>query len=110
MGYVLTMRLPAEDRARSPITGWTRAHWETVADHLLAAVEPWATDGYAQYRLPGRASHAGPLSDGLEGFARTFLIAAFRAAGAGGAAPALDRYAAGLIAGTDPAHPYAWPP
>jgi hypothetical protein len=104
------LRLPPEDRDRSPFTGWTRAHWEAMADHLLAAVEPWATDGFAQYRLPGRASHSGPVSDGLEGYARTFLIAAFRVAGAGGAGSVLDRYAAGLVAGTDPAHPFAWPP
>jgi hypothetical protein len=108
---MLDLRLPPEDRTLSPRTGWTRAHWEATADHLLAALEPWATEGYAQYRLPGRPSHSGVASDGLEGFARTFLIAAFRAAGSHGEAAGarLDRYAQGLIAGTDPAHPYAWP-
>ncbi|WP_106327957.1 DUF2264 domain-containing protein [Actinoplanes italicus] len=105
------MRLPPEDRDRSPLTGWTRAHWDAVADHLLASVEPYATEGYAQYRLPGPPSRAGAVSDGLEGFARTFLLAAFRIAGAGGSAPGalVERYAAGLAAGTDPGHPYAWP-
>jgi len=102
--------LPPEDRTRSPITGWTRAHWEAMADHLLDAVIPYATAGFAQYRLPGRAGLAGVDSDGLEGFARTFLLAALRIAG-GGASPALlERYAAGLVAGTDPAHRFAWPP
>lgn len=88
-----------------------REHWEAAADHLLAAVLPYATDGFAQYRLPGRASRSGPVSDGLEGYARTFLLAAFRIAGAGGDVPPglLERYASGLNAGTDPAHPYAWP-
>ncbi|MFC7530918.1 DUF2264 domain-containing protein [Actinoplanes sp. GCM10030250] len=111
-GSTMTPDLPAEDRDRSPLTGWTRAHWEAVADHLLASVVPYATGGFAQYRLPGPPSRNGVTSDGLEGFARTFLLAAFRVAGAGGAAPGglLDRYAAGLIAGTDPTHPYAWPP
>ncbi|BEL06620.1 DUF2264 domain-containing protein [Actinoplanes sichuanensis] len=105
------MRLPSEDRDLSPLTGWTRAHWEAVADHLLTSVEPYATDGFAQYRLPGPASRAGVVSDGLEGFARTFLLAAFRIAGANGSAPGalLDRYAEGLIAGTDSGHRYAWP-
>ncbi|MFC4117669.1 DUF2264 domain-containing protein [Nonomuraea zeae] len=107
----MSLHLPPADTERSPLTGWTRAHWEAVADHLLASVVPYATDGYAQYRLPGRTSRSGPVSDGLEGFARTFLLAAFRIAGARGAVPAalLERYAGGLVAGTDPAHPYAWP-
>lgn len=41
-------------------------------------------------------------SDGLEGYARTFLAAAFRVSGAGGADPYgwLERYADGLAAGT----------
>ncbi|WP_051869823.1 DUF2264 domain-containing protein, partial [Streptomyces resistomycificus] len=61
---------------------------------------------------PGPASHSGPWSDGLEGFARSFLLAAFRIAGSGGqVAPALiERYAAGLAAGTDRHHPEHWPP
>ncbi|MDQ2589086.1 DUF2264 domain-containing protein [Saccharothrix yanglingensis] len=103
--------LPPLDARRSPRTGWTRAHWEAVADHLLASVAPYATDDFAQYRLPGRPSRAGEVSDGLEGFARTFLLAAFRIAGAGGDVPPalVERYARGLVAGTDPAHPYAWP-
>ncbi|WP_447002564.1 DUF2264 domain-containing protein [Saccharothrix isguenensis] len=95
----------------SPHTGWTRTHWEAVADHLLTSVVPYATDDFAQFRLPGRASRSGQVSDGLEGFARTFLLAAFRIAGAGGDVPPalLERYARGLVAGTDPARPYAWP-
>ncbi|MFE9751160.1 DUF2264 domain-containing protein [Saccharothrix saharensis] len=105
------MNLRPLDHRRSPRTGWTRAHWEAVADHLLASVAPYATRDFAQYRLPGRPSWAGEVSDGLEGFARTFLLAAFRIAGAGGDVPPalLERYAHGLVAGTDPAHPYAWP-
>ncbi|MEU6408299.1 DUF2264 domain-containing protein [Microbispora sp. NPDC046933] len=104
--------LPPPDPQLSGYTGWTRAHWESVADHLLDSVVPYATDGFAQFRLPGRPSRSGPVSDGLEGFARTFLLAAFRIAGAEGDVPPvlLERYAAGLVAGTDRAHPYAWPP
>ncbi|WP_371628137.1 DUF2264 domain-containing protein [Streptomyces sp. NBC_00341] len=94
-------RTPAEDRA----------HWERTADRMLLAVRPYATDEHALISLPGVPSHNGAHSDGLEGFARTFLLAGFRLAGAGGADP-LDLagwYAAGLAAGTDPANPERWP-
>jgi hypothetical protein len=107
---VLTSLSPG-DGYLSPFTGWTRAQWEGLADHLLDAVVPYATPGFAQVRLPGRPGVSGVASDGLEGYARTFLLAAFRIAGAGGAAPAglIERYADGLAGGTDPGHPYAWP-
>ena len=68
--------LPPTDSLLSPLTGWTRAHWEALADRLLDGIVPYASPGLAQYRLPGRASHSGALSDGLEGFARSFLLAA----------------------------------
>ncbi|MFG2130099.1 DUF2264 domain-containing protein [Streptomyces sp. NPDC048751] len=105
-------QLPEPDFLLSPLTGWTRAHWEAVADRLLDGLLPYATPGFAQYRLPGPPSHSGPWSDGLEGFARSFLLAAFRIAGSNGRlGPALiERYAAGLAAGTDPHHPEHWPP
>ncbi|MFI6698762.1 DUF2264 domain-containing protein [Streptomyces sp. NPDC050509] len=94
--------LPADDRALSPHTGYTRAHWEATADGLLRAAWRWATPGSALLDLPGRPSGSGVRSDGLEGYARTFLAAAFRVAGAGGKDPHgwLDRYADGLAAGT----------
>ena len=96
--------LPPEDRALSPHTGWTRAHWEAVADGLLAAVAPYATPGGALYHLPGdRHSYSGAHSDGLEGYARTFLLAAIRVAGSRGDDPSglLERYARGIAAGTE---------
>jgi hypothetical protein len=86
---------PDEDRSLSPYTGYTRAHWEAAADALLAAVEPYATADGALYDLPGdRTSWSGRLSDGLEGYARTLLLAAFRKD-----EKALARYADGLAAG-----------
>ncbi|WP_306323180.1 MULTISPECIES: DUF2264 domain-containing protein [unclassified Streptomyces] len=95
-------QLPAEDRALSPHTGYTRAHWEAVADGLLGAAWRWATPEGALLDLPGRPSGSGVRSDGLEGYARTFLAAGFRVAGAGGKDPHgwLDRYARGIAAGT----------
>ncbi|MCZ4125519.1 DUF2264 domain-containing protein [Streptomyces sp. H39-S7] len=102
--------LPPMDRHISPRTGWTRAHWEAVADRLLAGVLPYASPRLAQYRLPGRTGCAGVHADGLEGYARTFLLAAFRIASAQGSVPGLvERYATGLDAGTDPASGEAWP-
>ncbi|MER7495523.1 DUF2264 domain-containing protein [Streptomyces pharetrae] len=90
------MQLPPEDRTLSPYTGYTRAHWEAAADALLAAVEPYATGDFALYHLPGdRESRSGRLSDGLEGYARTLLLAALRRD-----ETALQRYADGLAAGT----------
>lgn len=84
-----------EDRTLSPYTGYTRAHWEAAADALLAAVEPYATEDRALYHFPGdRQSWSGRLSDGLEGYARTLLLAALRQDGT-----ALERYADGLAAG-----------
>ena len=94
--------LPAEDRRSSPRTGYTRAHWEAVADGLLTSAWRWSTPGCALLDLPGRPSRSGVRSDGLEGYARTFLAAAFRIAGSGGDDPhgLLERYAGGLAAGT----------
>lgn len=98
----------------SPYTGRTRADWERSADQLLLAVRPYASPRHGRIDLPGpRPSWSGPLSDGLEGYARTWLLAAFRIAGARGEDPHgfLGRYAEGLAAGTsDPAGgPDAWP-
>ncbi|MFH8612209.1 DUF2264 domain-containing protein [Streptomyces sp. NPDC018029] len=94
--------LPPLDHDMSPHTGYTRAHWEAAADGLLRAAWRWSTPGCALLDLPGRPSVSGVRSDGLEGYARTFLAAAFRVAGAGGDDPHgwLDRYARGLAAGT----------
>jgi len=97
-----TLRLPADDRELSPHTGYTREHWEAAADGLLEAAWRWATPRGALLDLPGRPSASGVRSDGLEGYARTFLAAAFRVAGAEGKDPHgwLDRYADGVAAGT----------
>lgn len=94
--------LPADDRESSPYTGYTREHWEAAADGLLRAAWRWATRRGALLDLPGRPSASGVRSDGLEGYARTFLAAAFRVAGGDGKDPHgwLDRYAEGLAAGT----------
>ncbi|MFF2375521.1 DUF2264 domain-containing protein [Streptomyces xiamenensis] len=106
------MTTPAADFTLSPHTGWTREHWEHAADTLLAAVRPYAGPGHSLINLPGPASGSGTHSDGLEGFARTFLLAAFRAAGTTDpqlAERVLAPYAEGLATGTDPASAHRWP-
>ncbi|MEU6881332.1 DUF2264 domain-containing protein [Streptomyces sp. NPDC046712] len=109
------MPTPPENRELSPFTGWTRAHWEDTADRLLLAVRPYASPRHGLVDLPGpRPSWSGARSDGLEGHARTFLLAALRVAGARGEDPHghLPRYAEGLAAGTEEpgaAGPDSWP-
>ena len=104
--------MPAPDFNLSPITGWTRDHWVAFADQQLLAVRPRFSPLKAAIRLPGRPSSSGAVSDGLEGFARTFLLAAFRVAGEGGRDPHghLGLYRAGLLHGTVMNGPEAWLP
>ncbi|MFE9661000.1 DUF2264 domain-containing protein [Streptomyces sp. NPDC005955] len=105
--------MTADDTGRPADAGWDRARCERAADALLSAVTRHASPSFARIELPGRSSWSGPDSDALEGFARTFLLAALRIAGARGTGPEatalLDRYASGLTAGADPDHPEAWP-
>jgi hypothetical protein len=102
-----------EDRDLSPYTGWTREHWTAQADHLLDSLKPFASPSFSRIVLPGRTSYSGVDSDALEGFARTFMLAAWRIAGDRGVGPVaeelLARYSSGLAAGADAAHPEAWP-
>ncbi|WP_345710294.1 DUF2264 domain-containing protein, partial [Kineococcus glutinatus] len=97
--------------APAPAPTTERGRWLALADDLLTAVRPHAVPGGSLLRLPGPVSASGPWSDGLEGYARTFLLAAFRVRGEDGADPAghLERYAEGLRHGTDPADPLRWP-
>ncbi|NUT97143.1 MAG: DUF2264 domain-containing protein, partial [Saccharothrix sp.] len=102
----------------SPLTGapetqsrdWTRDDWCRAADAMLDAVRPYASPGHARITLPGPAGGYGTDVDGLEGFARTFLLAAFRIAGERGADPGhlAEWYAQGIATGTDPASPERW--
>ncbi|WP_115788951.1 DUF2264 domain-containing protein [Arthrobacter silvisoli] len=103
--------MPEPDFGLSPITGWTRDHWLAFADQQLLAARRHFTPGKAQIVLPGRPSCSGGLSDGLEGFARTFMLAAFRVAGEQGDDPFghLPFYRAGLLEGTRPGSSEAWP-
>lgn len=94
----------------SPITGWERRHWADLADRMLLAVRPYGSPGHGRVTPPGRPGANGTAVDGLEGFARTFLLAGFRLAGERGADPLglADWYAAGLAAGSDPRSVDRW--
>jgi hypothetical protein len=102
--------LPPTDRVLSRQTGWVRAHWEALADHLLDSLVPYFSPGAARVVLPGRPSRSGTASDELEGFARSFMLAAFRIAGVGGkdCEQLIERYARGVANGADPDHPESW--
>jgi hypothetical protein len=102
--------LPGTDRVLSPKTGWSRARWESLADHLLDALVPYFSPGAARVVLPGRPSRSGTDSDQLEGFARSFMLAAFRIAGVRGEGceALIERYARGVANGANPDHPEAW--
>lgn len=102
--------LPDTDRELSRQTGWVRAHWEALADHLLDSLVPYFSPGASLVELPGRPSRSGTASDALEGFARSFMLAAFRIAGVQGKGceDLIERYARGVANGANPDHPEAW--
>jgi len=94
----------------SAITGWSREQWAGLADAMLASVRPYASPGHARITLPGAEGGYGRAIDGLEGFARTFLLAGFRLTGECGRDPSnlAEWYAAGIAEGTDPSSPNRW--
>jgi hypothetical protein len=80
------------------------------ADRLLSSARRYASPGHARIVLPGPEGGYGREIDGLEGFARTFLLAGFLIAGQRGAGrdDLADWYATGIATGTDPASPQRW--
>jgi len=101
---------PNGHRVGGELSGWDRDRWAALADAMLGAVRPFASPEGALVTLPGQEGGYGRAVDGLEGYARTFLLAGFRLAGERGADPHgyAERYAAGLAAGTDPRSPERW--
>ncbi|WBB89903.1 DUF2264 domain-containing protein [Verrucosispora sp. WMMC514] len=89
---------------------WSRGDWLALADRLLVAARAHASPGHALITFPGPPGGYGRAVDGLEGFARTLLLAGFRIAGARGEGvdELLDWYAAGIAAGTDPTSADRW--
>ncbi|WP_171814375.1 DUF2264 domain-containing protein [Arthrobacter dokdonensis] len=108
----MTWQEISPDPEGSPFTGWTRAHWEAAADEQIAAAWRHSSPGGARVEFP--AAHQQDADELLEGFARTFLLAAMRLAGAGGdpervPAGLAHWYARALNAGTEPDSPERWP-
>ncbi|MGO1546935.1 DUF2264 domain-containing protein, partial [Microbacterium gubbeenense] len=60
---------------------WTRADWAAFADRVLSGAMAFASPGRGRITPPGAEGGYGHDIDGLEGFARTFLLAGFRIAG-----------------------------
>jgi hypothetical protein len=90
--------------------GWNRADWVRLADRMLLSVRPYASDGHARITPPGPEGGYGRGVDGLEGFARTFLLAGSRLAGERGVDPLglAEWFAAGIATGTDPTSDERW--
>ncbi|GAA1980320.1 DUF2264 domain-containing protein [Microbacterium pumilum] len=103
------------ERSRQPsggnvATDWTREEWLAYADGLLDTAARFASPGHGQVLFPGAEGGYGRAVDGLEGFARTFLLAGFRIAGERGAGvdDLIQFYAEGIATGVDPDAPDRW--
>jgi len=89
---------------------WTRLDWTNFADRLLVSARRHASEGNARITFPGVEGGYGRAVDGLEGFARTFLLAAFRLAGERGEGleDLADFYRRGIVTGVDPSAKDRW--
>jgi len=89
---------------------WTRDQWVAYADRILTGAREWASPGHARITPPGAEGGYGRAVDGLEGFARTFLLAGFRIAGERGQGldALIEFYLQGITAGVDPDAPDRW--
>ena len=94
----------ASEHPNPPSGGATRDAWIARADVLLGAARRHATPGGGRIHFPGAEGGYGHAVDGLEGFARTFLLAGFRIAGARGAGvdELIEQYSRGIASGVDP--------
>ena len=94
----------------SPLLGWpldTREDVQNAVRRLAAPLAARFSPGGARVRLGETGAHYPDAAAELEGFARPLWGLAPLAAG-GGAFDGWARYRAGLVSGTDPAHPEYW--
>ena len=111
----LTLKTPL-NKTVSPITGWTRKHWEEVFFALMKGIVESASPGGARQRIPGPRSHHGLLADELEGFTRSMIMAGPWLHGSktgvytwkGAKVDVAAFYRKGILAGTDPKDPEYW--
>ncbi len=89
---------------------WSRDEWLARADAMLDIARAHATPGAGRIVFPGAEGGYGRAVDGLEGFARTFLLAGFRIAGArgDGVDDLIAFYRRGIVTGVDPDAPDRW--
>lgn len=82
------------------------------ADRLIDAATDHASPDHALITMPGPVGGRGARTDGLEGFARTFLLAALRIAGSDTDDTRAEQlsqwYSRGIAAGVDPGNPNRW--
>ena len=99
-----------DDAGHGSAADWTRAQWVQYADRLLAGAQVWASPGKGRITPPGAEGGYGHDVDGLEGFARTFLLAGFRIAGERGEGVdhLIDFCLEGIATGVDPAAADRW--
>ncbi|KQR84747.1 DUF2264 domain-containing protein [Microbacterium sp. Leaf179] len=92
------------------LAGGQRSDWLAVADALLTAAQRHASPGRGRIVFPGEEGGYGAAVDGLEGFARVFLLAGFRIAGARGQGvdDLIAFFTAGVRTGVDPEAPDRW--
>lgn len=88
----------------------TREELAQYCDNLLLRARDYASMGNSLITFPGDEGGYGTRVDGLEGFARTFLLAGFRLVGEKGNDPLglAPWYKSGIAAGTDPDNPDRW--
>ncbi|WP_245958602.1 DUF2264 domain-containing protein [Microbacterium bovistercoris] len=94
----------------SALRSGSRDELIAFADRLLRGAAVWASPNFARITPPGDAGGYGTAVDGLEGFARTFLLAGFRIAGARGEGvdELIRDYSRGIVAGVDPEAEDRW--
>lgn len=95
---------PRHAQGAADAADWSRDEWLAYADRLLDTARSFATAGNGRIHFPGAEGGYGHAVDGLEGFARTFLLAGFRLAGARGEGldDLADFYRRGVVTGVDP--------
>ncbi|BDZ40429.1 DUF2264 domain-containing protein [Microbacterium suwonense] len=104
------MTRTSQPSERSSMRTGSRDALVAFADRMLSGAAAWASPGFARITPPGAPGGYGTAVDGLEGFARTFLLAGFRIVGAHGeGVDGLIRdYTRGIVAGVDPASEERW--